>query len=304
MRHRLARNKPYLLKGKSNMSIRITKSDCDARRKVKLRGGKVVTLHAYSAKPFSYPVLGYDENGTAMEWTDTGVIDLGTSKALDDIVSFVEEEETAPRLQITEKDIGRKVNLRNGDVATLTGFDRCNPCSVQGIHRGQEACWTTLGWFGVPNDNMFDIVSFVEEPAFTITEADCKAKRKVKLRSGTTVTLSGFNTSAWAYPVEGCGDVPGGRGCWTVTGQMRKGKQEHWFDIVSFVEPVLVDLTMEEIGRLVGTHKFKYHEVPGEHHLIIHNLTTFWAARNQAAILIAPVDTEDWKPTQKEVTNA
>lgn len=510
------------------MSIRITKSDCDARRKVKLRGGKVCTLHAYSAKPFSYPVLGYDENGTAMEWTDTGVIDLGTSKALDDIVSFVEDQ--APKLQITEKDIGRKVNLRNGDVATLTGFDQCNPCSVQGIHRGQEACWTTIGWFGVPNDNMFDIVSFVEEPAFTITEedckakrkvklrdgrvttltgykeggcqpikgvlpghanevswssngnfqkgdwkteddivsfveetafiiteedikahrnvklrdgrlatlsrvergygerelpfpvvaqlhehghdlhwdfqgrfdhsgcapqdivefvgakaptfviteadckahrkvklrngetvtltayqggatqpilgqskvrgtgtwyntgefgytrarsevdivgfveetpkpftiteADCKAKRKVKLRNGDTVTLSDFNTLAWAYPVEGCGDVPGGRECWTVHGGLWAGKQDHQFDIVAFVEPVLVDLTMEEIGALVGTHNYKHRTDPKIIRLIRSNAPQFWNHRNQAELLIAPVGTEDWKPMQKESTNA
>lgn len=61
---------------------------------------------------------------------------------------------------------------------------------------------------------------------------------------------------------------------------------------------------MEEIGHLVGTHKFKFKSNPDFIRTINHNLKFLWSKKNQADILIAPVGTEDWKPMQKESTNA
>jgi hypothetical protein len=76
-------------------------------------------------------------------------------------------------------------------------------------------------------------------------------------------------------------------------------------DIVGFVEEAppckqMRDLTMEEIGALVGTHNFKSVHNPALIRTIWHNMKHIWEKNNQADILIAPVGTEDWKPMQKE----
>jgi hypothetical protein len=80
-------------------------------------------------------------------------------------------------------------------------------------------------------------------------------------------------------------------------------------DIVGFVEEApkhkqMRDLTMEEIGALVGTHKYKYARNPDFIRVIPHNMKHTWDNKKQADILIAPVGTEDWKPMQKEVKHA
>jgi hypothetical protein len=160
-------------------------------------------------------------------------------------------------------------------------------------------------------DSADDIVGFVEEPVkandFSITQADCQANRKVLLRDGRKATLFRWdcaNTST-SYKVDGHIEGTPSLQCWTPTGVFSLSRGVTGNDIVGFVEEAppckqMRDLTMEEIGALVGTHNFKLVHNPALIRTIWHNMKHIWEKNNQADILIAPVGTEDWKPMQKE----
>lgn len=222
--------------------MKITSNDIG--RKVNLRNGDIATITDV-CKLRGYPVIG-DHSGQEISWTYTGAYSVESGPGPDgcDIVSFVED--LAPKLQITEKDIGRKVNLRNGDVATLTKFDTRRTFYVLGIHRGQEADWTPTGWFGSTRDTMFDIVGFVEEPTFIITEEDCKAKRKVKLRDGRVTTLTGYKEGG-CQPIKGVLPGHANEVSWSSNGNFQKGDWKTEDDIVSFVEEPAFQITEEDI---------------------------------------------------------
>jgi hypothetical protein len=171
----------------------------------------------------------------------------------------------------------------------------------------EHGAWAINGTFykdGAPCD--LDLIGFVEDkvPAFKITEADCEAKRKVKLRCGVIAVLTQFRGHEYAWPVEG--QVPnvlhnvGWRTNGAIGSELGCAN-----DIVGFVEEApkhkqIRDLTVEEIGQLVGTHKFKFVSNPSIIRIIHNNVRFMGDKKNQANILIAPVGTEDWKPMQKE----
>jgi hypothetical protein len=230
------------------------------------------------------------------------------------MITFVED--TLP-LTLTINDVlsNRKVLLRDGRKATLFAWNdpALNCYSVDGVIEGetQRKTWTIGGkaFSGMVNGD--DIVGFVEEPVkandFIITQADCQANRKVLLRDGRKATLAqwDYQNMSTSYKVDGRIEGTPSLQCWTPTGMFSLSRGVTGNDIVGFVEEAppckqMRDLTMEEIGALVGTHNFKSVHNPALIRTIWHNMKHIWEKNNQADILIAPVGTEDWKPMQKE----
>ena len=295
------------------LPLTLTINDVLSHRNVLLRDGRKATLFAWNDSSLNcYSVDGVIEGETQRRsWTIGGKAFRGMVNG-DDIVGFVEEPVKANDFIITQADCqaNRKVLLRDGRKATLAQWDYQNMSTsykVDGHIEGTPSlqCWTPTGVFslsrGVTGN---DIVGFVEEAAFIITEADCKAKRKVKLRCGIIAVLTQFRGHKYTWPVEG--QVPNvlHNVGWKTNGAV--GNELGCAnDIVGFVEEAppckqMRDLTMEEIGALVGTHNFKLVHNPALIRTIWHNMKHIWEKNNQADILIAPVGTEDWKPMQKE----
>jgi uncharacterized protein YwbE len=152
-------------------------------------------------------------------------------------------------MKITEEDCdkGRKVKLRNGQVATLYSFRRGDMYCVYGFVKNREdlTSWKADGSTYDVGINELDIVSFVED-TFNITKEDCAKGRKVKLRNGKVARLTEFYPVASTYKVQGV-FASGYLESWSTNGSASVHVPTHAHDIIGFVDEFV--LTKEDCDK-------------------------------------------------------
>ena len=167
------------------LPLKITQADVGGR--VRLRDGRVGKIVEWDANDAARPVGC--EVYRSFWWTaDTGQF-LHNCAEPDgrDIVELLDFKE--PTLKITEDDVGRQVQLRDGRVGKIVWWDARNRKYTVRCETSLSFVWvTTAGRFYATGlESRLDIVELLDfkEPPLKITEDD--VGRQVQLRDGKTI---------------------------------------------------------------------------------------------------------------------